>query len=298
MSLVTKAFKLMVSLTDENRDNDLKTPNDIIRFNDLIYGTDPIFQSLDVYTPADKVDQFLPTIISVHGGGFVYGTKEGYQFYCMNLAQKGFKVVNFSYRLAPENKFPSQLEDTNEVFKWVLNNAEEYHFDLNNLFAVSDSAGASLLGVYAGILTNSEINKINGFNFDLPALNLKAIALNCGLYNPRKQNPLKDATLTRNCMKDLFVFKGNKKELELINVANYINKNYPPSFIVTAEKDFLREQPEYLIPELMKKEVPFIFRYFSSKEKELEHVFHLNIRSEDARVCNDEECNFFKEFIS
>ena len=32
----------------------------------------------------------------VHGGGWVYGDKQTYQYYCMSLAEKGFAVVNFS----------------------------------------------------------------------------------------------------------------------------------------------------------------------------------------------------------
>lgn len=55
----------------------------------------------------------IPVIVSVHGGGWGYGDKERYQYYCMSLAQQGFAVVNFSYRLASKYKFPAPLEDTN-----------------------------------------------------------------------------------------------------------------------------------------------------------------------------------------
>ena len=74
--------------------------------------------------------------------------------YCMDLAQRGFAVVNFSYRLAPENKFPAALEDTNTVFAWVLEHAEQYGFDSEHVFAVGDSAGAHMLGLYAAMCTN------------------------------------------------------------------------------------------------------------------------------------------------
>ena len=62
------------------------------------------WQKLDVYRQKDATGK-LPVIVSVHGGGWVYGDKERYQFYCMDLAERGFAVVNFSYRLAPEYKF-------------------------------------------------------------------------------------------------------------------------------------------------------------------------------------------------
>ena len=38
-----------------------------------------------------------PVIVSFHGGGWVYGDKNVYQFYCMELAKRGFAVVNYSY---------------------------------------------------------------------------------------------------------------------------------------------------------------------------------------------------------
>lgn len=102
--------------------------------------------SLDVYRPkATNIEEKLPVIVSVHGGGWVYGDKEGYQYYCMSLAQRGFAVVNFSYRLAPESKFPASIIDTNLVFGWILDHAEEYGFDTENIFAVGDSAGAHML---------------------------------------------------------------------------------------------------------------------------------------------------------
>lgn len=90
----------------------------------------------------------LPAIVSVHGG-WVYGSKEVYQFYCMSLARRGFAVVNFSYRLAPKHKFPAPLEDANAVFHWVLAHAGEYGFDPERIFAVGDSAGANILRLYS-----------------------------------------------------------------------------------------------------------------------------------------------------
>ena len=78
---------------DRKRDAGLKTPEDVKRFDDISYGPDRKYQLLDVYRLKDAEGK-LPVIVSVHGGGWVYGTKETYQFYCMSLAQRGFAVVN------------------------------------------------------------------------------------------------------------------------------------------------------------------------------------------------------------
>ncbi|MGB4661825.1 MAG: alpha/beta hydrolase, partial [Mobilitalea sp.] len=103
---------------DAKRDAGLCTPEDIERVNNIQYGPDSVWNVLDVYRPKAESGK-LPVIVIVHGGGWVYGDKEVYQFYGMNLAQRGFAVVNFSYRLAPEAKYPAPLEDTNLVITWM-----------------------------------------------------------------------------------------------------------------------------------------------------------------------------------
>ena len=69
----------------------------------------------------------------------------------MTLAQRGFAVVNFTYRLAPEVKFPAPLEDTNNVISWMYENQEEYGLDMEHVFMVGDSAGGHLCGLYSAI---------------------------------------------------------------------------------------------------------------------------------------------------
>ena len=100
---------------DEVRDSGLTEPMDVDKRKDLAYGDDPE-QVLDLYFPSGTNGP-LPTIVSVHGGGYVYGDKNLYRFYCMSLSQRGFAVVNFSYRLAPKYRFPAQLEDVNAAMQ-------------------------------------------------------------------------------------------------------------------------------------------------------------------------------------
>ena len=139
MSAVSDFIRKSFKEGDDIRDAGLTTPEDVIRYDDILYGSDPKWQVLDVYRPKDRAGEKLPVIVSVHGGGWVYGDKERYQYYCMSLAQRGFAVVNFTYRLAPEFKYPAPLEDTNLVFSWVFAHQEEYDFDPRHIFGVGDS---------------------------------------------------------------------------------------------------------------------------------------------------------------
>ena len=292
MSKISNFIRETFSAGDNLRDAGLTTPEDIIRYDDIAYGPDPAQQSLDVYRPKAAEGKKLPVIVSVHGGGWVYGDKERYQFYCMNLAQRGFAVVNFTYRLAPENKYPASLEDTNSVFTWVLANSEKYGFDTEHVFAVGDSAGAHNLGLYAAICTNPAYAAF--YEFDAPkGFKPTAIALNCGAYS--LVGDKSDQTIA--LMGDFLPEHGTERELWLIDVIAHITWDYPPPFFMTSSGDFLQEQAGPLAAQLVRMKVPFAFRYYGNKDNILPHVFHCNVRSDDAKLCNDEECEFFRKFL-
>ena len=156
MNEAVEKFRKDCVVSDTERDAGLKMPEDVERFDDIQYGPDEKWNVLDVYLPKErtkggerqegrglpkeesrsgkgslsgKEEGGLPVIVSVHGGGWVYGDKELYQFYCMSLAQRGFAVVNFTYRLAPEHKYPAQIEDVNRVMEWIFQNGAQYGLD-------------------------------------------------------------------------------------------------------------------------------------------------------------------------
>ena len=279
---------------DDIRDAGLTAPADVERFDDLVYGSDPKWQVLDVYRPKNQKGKMLPVIVSVHGGGWVYGDKERYQYYTMSLAQRGFAVVNFTYRLAPEFKFPAPAEDTNLVMQWIVKHAMEYGMDTDHVFAVGDSAGAHLLGMYSCILTNP--GYAAQFSFRTPeGFSLKAIALNCGVYEMKKEDHPDDMT-TGDLMQDYLPGGGTAAEYRMISITDHVTTDFPPTFLMTAPKDFLRDQAPVMAKRLQSLDVTFCYRFFADPEKELGHVFHCNMKSEYAKMINDEECSFFREF--
>ena len=284
---------------DKKRDAGQTTPEDITRFDDILYGNDVKFkkwQYLDVYRPkaaveADGSYKKLPVIISVHGGAWVYGDKDRYQWYCMRLAQRGFAVVNYSYRLAPEAKFPSSLQDTEKVFQWTADNADAYGFDTSNVFAVGDSAGGHLLTLYTDAITNKEFGK----NFDFiheKNLTLRGVALNCGKYTLDD----KDAQI-KLLLSGLMPKRGTKDEIELMNTAAHVSKDFPPAFIMTCEGDFLKAQAPIIKAALDSLGVKNEYHCYGNEKKPLWHVFHCDPKLEEAVICNDDECNFFRALI-
>ena len=290
MSISSIMLRIAFKHSDDKRDKGLTTPENILRFDNIRYGQDPKWNILDVYRPK-SVDGPFPVIVSVHGGGWVYGDKDRYQYYCMSLAQQGFAVVNFSYRLAPRHKFPASLEDTNSVFHWVLYNTDKYGFDPSRIFAVGDSAGAHNLALYSCICTNPDFAK--EFPFSAPdGFAPTAIALNCGVYRIDVSN--KDST-TR-LMADYLPEKGSSEEIWKISVIDHLTSAFPPSFIMTSEGDFLAPAALPMVNALKELNVPVEYHYYGNPDNVLGHVFHCNIRLPDAQQCNRDECEWFKSF--
>ncbi|MBQ9269786.1 MAG: alpha/beta hydrolase [Oscillospiraceae bacterium] len=293
MSVQSRMIRFLFTRSDNKRDAGLCTPDEIIRSDDICYGDNTKWQVLDVYRPKMSGIQPLPVIVSVHGGGWVYGDKERYQYYCMDLARRGFAVVNFTYRLAPRHKFPASLEDTSLAFSWVSTNAKQYGLDLDHVFAVGDSAGAHLLGLYCCMCVNPEYAR--SYSFAASAmLKPNAIALNCGIYEIRTTG----GSMNKSLMKDVLPEKGTDDELEQINVLRHMNSDFPPVLYMTCSGDFLQDQAALLGERLHKLQIPSVSKFYGDKDHILPHVFHCDIRSHEAARCNDEECAFFRSFLS
>ena len=292
---------------DAKRDAGQETPDDIVRYDDIPYGKTALSVShgaqvvngkqwnlLDVYKPKGEDDVKYPVIVSVHGGAWVYGTKEVYQYYCMKLAGRGFAVVNFNYRLAPENKFPSSLEDTCAVFRWIEENADKYGLDKENVFAVGDSAGAHLLSLYAAFASNEKFAA--KFSFKAPEnIKLKAIALNCGKY--KMDEGLEEEEDAEWLLEALLKDGGSKDEFKMINSPALVTEKYPKVFLMTCTGDFLKDQAKFMVSALEKNSVEFNYHFYGSKDSVLGHVFHCDPRLPEAVECNDEEVAFFRKFI-
>ena len=281
MSIISLLVNKVFSDGDNKRDENLSTPNNIVCYDDIVYGSDTKNNVLDVYRPKDN-NEILPVIVSVHGGGWVYGNKQRYQYYCMDLALRGFVVINFTYRLAPKHKFPKQLEDVCKVFEWLIENKEKYNYDLNRLYAVGDSAGAHLLTLYCNLYTNSKY--AYNFNFKAPILP-RAIALNCGVY---------DVYPEKGIIKYLIKDFVSKDKLDLINPLKHMNNRFPKAYVMTAIQDMLKNDSILLIKRLAELKIENEYHLYDNDTHDLAHVFHLIIRSSDAIKCNDDECEFFK----
>lgn len=86
-----------------------------------------------------------PTLIYMHGGGFVTCSIDSHDAYCRRLAQEtGIAVLSVDYRLAPEHPYPAGFEDCRDVLVWAAGTtAGERGIDGTRLAVGGDSAGGA-----------------------------------------------------------------------------------------------------------------------------------------------------------
>ncbi len=96
------------------------------------------------YRPV-KSDNPLPTILHVHGGGFVAGTPEMKDVENRLLASDlRCAIYSVDYRLAAEAPHPAPLEDIYSAFAWLHQNADQLGLDPARIGIKGESGGGGL----------------------------------------------------------------------------------------------------------------------------------------------------------
>jgi acetyl esterase len=89
-------------------------------------------------------------MLYLHGGGFVIGSLQTHDSLCRQLAlRSGGAVVALAYRLAPEHRFPTAVDDAWAALQWLHAQAGALGLDGARLAVGGDSAGGTLAAVCA-----------------------------------------------------------------------------------------------------------------------------------------------------
>ncbi len=99
---------------------------------------------------AASVEPGQPVLLYFHGGGFTIGSVATHEPLCRTLAHQGrCTVVSVDYRLAPDAKFPTAVNDAWDSLQWLRAQAAGLGLDAQRVAVGGDSAGGTLATVSA-----------------------------------------------------------------------------------------------------------------------------------------------------
>ena len=222
-----------------------------------------------------------PLIIEVHGGGFFGGDKETNTDHSRDYENRGYAVVTPNYTHLPEGSFTNIVQEIFAVMYWAEDNAEEYHFDMNNVFMGGDSAGGFIVQLTAMVMSSEELQSY--FDVENPGFALKSIVLSCPEYNILA---LRDEIDAGNGFKSFMaeqiadVINDDKQMAHVDLISNLQAEGYPPVYIITTPSDnLLYEDAVALDSFLTEKGIEHGYHVYEETENELGHVF--NVKSVD-----------------
>lgn len=191
---------------------------------------------LDVYARRDKSGP-TPTIIYIHGGGWVAGSKELYLLNILPYLEMGCSAVSVEYRLAKVSLAPAAVEDCRLALRWVFENARKYGFDSMRIVVTGGSAGGHLalmtgmLDSTAGFDSPNEWDQIN------PPMKVAAIVNWFGITD------VKDLLAGPNRQNYAVSWLGsqpNREELAArVSPMTYVRKGVPPVLTIHGDDDEL-----------------------------------------------------------
>lgn len=185
------------------------------------------------YEPASG--EYEATILYIHGGGWVINSIETSDASCIEIVKKsGYRVVSVDYRLAPEYKFPIPLYDCHDAYLW-LREDENNRGSQAPIFVAGDSAGGNLASAVTQLPHGDEIAgqillyPVASLTYDSPS------------YAQFGQG----FGLDKRAM-EWFGEHYVSSELERfdtkVHLLNAKIEQAPPSFVVVAEYDVLRDE--------------------------------------------------------
>jgi acetyl esterase/lipase len=208
-----------------------------------VYNSDDIKQqTLDLYLQGQFIGEpnwfkysknDRPTLVHIHGGGWLGCDKGTEDFYIYPYLELGWNAVNLNYRKGP-NTAPKAVKDVLCALQWITKNAEKYRFDLKNIVITGLSAGGHLSLISALLNTTSS----NEECYVGDKIRIQAVVNWCGTTDIEKL----EKYLSNN---KLFNFAlswvGDKDKVHSISTryspVNYVTANSPPILTIHGKKD-------------------------------------------------------------
>ncbi|GAO39684.1 putative hydrolase [Sphingomonas changbaiensis NBRC 104936] len=196
-----------------------------------------------------------PVMVFFHGGGFVIGDLETHDSFCAEAARAlDLPVVAVDYRLAPEHPFPAAPDDCEAATRWIATSPAELGLKVASLVLAGDSAGGNLTIVTAQQLRDrpAEVPVIVQWPI-YPAVD-----------DATKYQSFHDFgdgfLLTRDGMQWFFdAYRATEDDIRHTPILHR-HEGTPPTLLITASLDPIRDQGRAYAAELIRAGVPTVYR--------------------------------------
>jgi acetyl esterase len=176
----------------------------------------------------------VPTVLFIHGGGFVIGDIDTHDNQCRTICRDvGAVVLSVGYRLAPEAPFPAAVEDCVAALSWTAEHISELGDDPGRLAIAGDSAGGNLAAVTA----------LHARDAGGPALAAQLLIYPGTDFREGTRYPSRAAEDMR-WFSGHYVGGADPEDPRLSPIASDSLAGLPPAVLVTAEFDPLRDEGE------------------------------------------------------
>lgn len=192
--------------------------------------------TMDLYFPTNTAGRSLPTVLYLHGGGWQTGGKSMIAMIPgpTELVRRGYLVASVDYRLAPQYKFPSMLEDAKCAVRFLRAHANEFNLDPNRIGVIGESSGGHLAALLG--LTDSSAG-FEGAGWTNQSSRVQAVV---DLYGPTDFATGKTNFMTLLLIKDAFgATNVNAPSLISANPVTYASSDAPPFLIMHGDHDTL-----------------------------------------------------------
>ncbi|MBG9854310.1 alpha/beta hydrolase [Bacillus wiedmannii] len=280
--LIKKAFEGGTFVPSADYDHAL---NETKIVKDINYNSKFPDGKLDLIYPKNRTEK-SPIIFWVHGGGFVGGDKSDITGYAVELAARGYIVVNINYALAPKREYPTPVLQLGEAYEYIKENAKKYDLNLNHVYFAGDSAGAQISGQFVNIQTSEEYAKLAKIDAIVNPSTIKGVLLFCGPYNMAELAKIESTKEIQDFMRTTgWAYLGKKNwegssEVKIASILNHVTKKYPPAFITDGNTGSFEDQGKALASALESKGVSVDSLFFDKNVSgELAHEFQFKMNT-------------------
>lgn len=221
-------------------------PADVRAEIDVEYRPLPTRRALDVFLPPpDEAGAEFRTIVWVHGGGFVSGTKAQVGNYARILAGRGFAVVAVDYSIAPEAIHPQPTLEVDAALRFLHGQGRRWSLDTKRIVLAGDSAGSHIAAQLALAHADPDYRERLGL-WALPAgVSIAGLVLCCGIFDPPALDF--DGQLGWFLRAAAWAYAGRKDFAQdatfaLTALPRYLPRGMPPVFLTAGNADPLLPQ--------------------------------------------------------